>query len=114
MEGATGGATSSRGQSATTKTFDNFEQFSKQTRIIHMYQQDISNLNAIDYAFKNNAIFCIKAFVDTLLILQDENQFRNCFDQALLMMIERDLDVKDLVNSPIFYAPIWINKASFS
>lgn len=64
-----------------------------------MYMSDIANLNAIDYAFQKNAIYCIKAFVDTLLFLSDENQFRNCFDHALLLMIERDLDVKDLISS---------------
>ena len=38
-----------------------------------MYQQDISGQNAIDNAFKKNAIFCIKAFVETLLILKNDN-----------------------------------------
>lgn len=38
-----------------------------------MYQPDISNFNAIDYAYQKNAIYCIKAFVDTLLILSDED-----------------------------------------
>jgi hypothetical protein len=37
-----------------------------------MYQNDISGQNVIDYAFKKNAIFCIKAFVDTLLVLTEE------------------------------------------
>lgn len=52
-----------------------------------MYQSDISGQNVIDYAFKKNAIFCIKAFVDTLLLLSDEESFANCFDKAILMMI---------------------------
>ena len=58
-------------------------------------------MNAIDYAFKRDSIFCIKAFVDSLLILSDkgESQFRNCFDKALLLMISRGMDVKELVNS---------------
>lgn len=29
-------------------------------------------------------------------------------------MIERDLDVKDLINSSLFYAPIWTNYSLFS
>lgn len=64
-----------------------------------MYMSDIANNNAIDYAFKKDAIYCIGAFVDTLLFLSDESQFRNCFDHALLLMIERDLDVKELISS---------------
>ena len=66
---------------------------------VHMYQQDIMGRNAIDYAFKKNAIICIKAFVDSLLQLPEEVQFRNCFDKALLLMIERSMDVKELVAS---------------
>ena len=72
-----------------------------------MYQDDISGQNVIDYAFKKNAIFCIKAFVDTLLVLTEEKQFRNCIDKALLMMINRGMDVKELVNSELFYPTIW-------
>jgi len=64
-----------------------------------MYQTDVGGRNAIDHAFKKNAIFCIKAFVETLLILPEEVQFRNCFDKALLLMIKRGIDVKDLVSS---------------
>lgn len=37
-----------------------------------MYQKDISGLSVIDYAFDKGAIFCIKAFVETLLLLKDE------------------------------------------
>lgn len=89
--------------SASGKTQESNEVFGNDLGKVHMYQPDISNKNAIDYAFQKNAIFCIKAFVDTLLILSDENQFRNCFDRALLLMIERGLDVKSLVNSSLFY-----------
>lgn len=55
-----------------TKVYDNTELFGLNSGRVHMYQTDISVFNAIDYAFLNNAIFCIKAFVDTLLILKDE------------------------------------------
>ena len=61
---------------------------------IHMYQDDISGINAITIAFKRNSIFCIKAFVDNLLELQNGSQFRNCFDKALLIMINKGMDVK--------------------
>jgi hypothetical protein len=64
-------------------------------------------VNAIDNAFKKNAIFCIKAFVETLIILTDDVNFRNCFDKALLMMISKGMDVKELVSSELFYATIW-------
>jgi hypothetical protein len=64
-----------------------------------MYQPDISGINAIDHAFKKNAIFCIKAYVETLILLTDEVHFRNCFDKALLLMISKGIDVKELVNS---------------
>ena len=64
-----------------------------------MYQADISGNNVIDYAFKKGSIFCIKAFVETLLILTGEDKFRNCFDKAILLMISRGMDVKELVNS---------------
>ena len=53
-----------------------------------MYQQDISGQNAIEYAIKKNAISCIKAFVETLLMFTNEKQFRNCFDKAILPMIK--------------------------
>ena len=106
--------TETKAKGAHQKTLDNCELFAIKTREIHMYQGDVSNLNAIDYAFEKNAIFCIKAFVDTLLILSDENQFRNCFDRALLLMIERDLDVDDLINSQLFYAHLWTNKSLFA
>lgn len=68
-----------------------------------MYQKDISGRSVIDYAFQKKAIFSIKAFVETLLILKDEQQFRNCFDKAILLMIDNDMDVKELVNSELFY-----------
>lgn len=79
-----------------------------------MYQSDISGCNVIDYAFIKNAIFCIKAFVETLLILSDEESFANCFDKALLMMISKNMDVKDLVNSELFYVSIWKEQTVFS
>mmetsp|Transcript_26611 Transcript_26611/g.40609 ORF Transcript_26611/g.40609 Transcript_26611/m.40609 type:complete len:114 (+) Transcript_26611:5144-5485(+) len=79
-----------------------------------MYQQDILGLNAIDHAFKKNSIFCIKAFVDTLLVLPEEVQFRNCFDKALLLMINRGMDVKELVSSQIFFPQVWTNQSLFS
>lgn len=47
---------------------------------VHMYQPNISGINAIDHAFQKNSIFCIKAFVDNLLNLKEDHQFRNCFD----------------------------------
>lgn len=34
---------------------------------VHMYQGDIAGSNAIDAAFEKNSIFCIKAFVSSLL-----------------------------------------------
>ena len=78
-----------------------------------MYQQDISGQNAIDYAFEKNAIFCIKDFVETLL-LTNEVKFRNCFDKALLLMLARGMDVKELVNSQLFYPLIWTKYTLFS
>ena len=48
---------------------NNNEVFQQNLGVVHMYQDDISGQNVIDYAFKKNAIFCIKAFVDTLLVL---------------------------------------------
>lgn len=97
-----------------TKIYDNTELFGLNSGRVHMYQTDISVFNAIDYAFFNNAIFCIKAFVDTLLILKDEQQFRGCFDKALLLMICRRMDIKDLVQSSLFYPEIWQNESNFS
>jgi len=72
-----------------------------------MYQDNIAGTNAIDIAFGENSIFCIKAFVDSLLQLTGEEQFRNCFDKALLMMVKKRMDVKELVNSSLFFAPAW-------
>jgi len=81
-----------------------------------MYQKDISGQSVIEYAFEKKAIFCIKAFVETLLILSndEENQFRNCFDKAILLMIDKGMDVKELVNSELFFPQIWQNKSVFS
>ena len=64
---------------------------------VHMYQEDISGKNAIDIAFEKNSIFSIKLFVDSLLQLTNENQFKNCFDKALLPMIMKGMDVKWLL-----------------
>lgn len=88
--------------------------FGKSQGEVHMYQADISGSNVIDYAFKRGSIFCIKAFVETLLILTGEEQFRNCFDKAILLMISRGMDVKDLVNSELFYPEIWSKYSLFS
>ena len=79
-----------------------------------MYQKDIAGLNAIDQAFRKNSFFCIKAFVETLLIMTDEGQFKNCFDKAILQMITKGMDVKDLVNSELFYVPAWTHLSLFS
>ena len=38
-----------------------------------MYQDDMSGESAIDNAFKNNSIFCIKAFIDNLLEISNDN-----------------------------------------
>ena len=96
------------------KVLDNTESFIANSGKIHMYQKDIAGQNAIDYAFNRNAIFCIKAFVETLLILTDDVTFQNCFDKALLMMVSRGMDVKDLVNSELFYVSIWKDVPVFS
>ena len=79
-----------------------------------MYQEDISGINAIDIAFEKNSIFCIKAFVDSLMQLTDDSQFRNCFDMAVLLMIIKGMDVKELVNSNLFYPPMWKKRSIFS
>lgn len=98
-----------------TKVYDNSELFGLNAGLVHMYQPDIATYNAIDYAFQKNAIFCINAFVESLLILTHEDQhFRNCFDKAVLPLINRGMDVKDLVNSPLFYAPLWERHSLFS
>lgn len=67
----------------------------------------MSGKNAIDNAFEKNSIFCIKLFVDSLLQLKNDTHFENCFDKALILMINKGMDVKELVNSNIFYTPIW-------
>ena len=79
-----------------------------------MYQPDIAGYNAFDYAFKQNAIFCIKAFAEKLLIMSEEIQFRNCIDHAILLMIDRGMDVKELVTSSLFFTPIWYKKSLYS
>jgi len=39
---------------------------------VHMYQDNIIGVNAINNAFMKNSIFCIKAFVDSLLLLTED------------------------------------------
>jgi len=46
--------------------------------------------------------------------MTDEGQFKNCFDQAILHMIDRGMDVKELVNSPLFFVPVWSQLSLFS
>jgi hypothetical protein len=46
--------------------------------------------------------------------LTDDSQFRNCFDRAVLLMIVKGMDVKELVNSDLFYPPIWKKSSIFS
>ena len=96
------------------KAIDNAELFRLNQGHIHMYQKDIAGYNAIDHAFKKNSFFCIKAFVEKLLIMSDEGQFNNCFDKAILEMIAKGLDVKDLINSGLFYVPVWTHLSLFS
>ena len=60
---------------------------------IHMFQRDIAGFNSVDYAFEHRQIFCLKAFVESLLKLPNEPSFRNCFNKALLFMIEKGIDV---------------------
>lgn len=74
---------------------------------INMFQDDIAGDNAIDIAFRMNSIYSIKAFVDSLLHLQEEITFRNYVDKALLMMISNGLDVINYVKSDIFFPQIW-------
>ena len=74
-----------------------------------MYQKDMSGNNAITNAFSKNSIFSLNAFIDGLLEIEKEdssknlNQFENCFDGALLLMIRKSLDVGDLCSSSLFY-----------
>lgn len=82
--------------------------------MIHMYQEDISGMNAIDHAFEKNSIFSIKLFIDSLLELDDPKKFRNCFDKALVLMIQKGIDVKKLINSQLMYPTVWTKKAYFS
>ena len=37
-----------------------------------MYQDDMLGINAINNALTNNSIFCIKAFVDSLITLKED------------------------------------------
>ena len=53
--------------------------------------------------------------METLLILDVKQiSFRNCFDKAILMMINRGMEVKELINSELFYPAIWQNHLVFS
>ena len=79
-----------------------------------MYQKDIGGYNAIDEAFRKNSFFCIKAFVETSLIMTEEREFRNCFDKAMLPMIDKGMDVKELVNSDLLLVPLWKHLSLFS
>jgi hypothetical protein len=81
---------------------------------VHMYQMDIDGNTAIDKAFRHNAIFCVKALGETILTLPDDDQFRSCFDKALVMMIQKGVDVKELVKSPLFFGSLWETKVIFS
>jgi hypothetical protein len=74
-----------------------------------MYQVDISGNNAVDIAFQSNSILSIKAFVESIISLTNSNDvsFRNCFDKALIMMINKGMDVKSLVSNDIFYPLIF-------
>ena len=65
----------------------------KSKDMIHMFQNNIEGMNPIDIALEKNAIFSIKAYSDTLLILKDENLFRDCINQAVLLLIKRGIDV---------------------
>ena len=79
-----------------------------------MYQNDISGINAIDNAFQKNSIFSIKAFVDSMLDLKQDKQFRNCFDVALLKMIRKGMNVRELCSSGLLFPQIWENVTFFS
>jgi len=52
--------------------------------------------------------------VDNLLQLTEQMTFRNCFDQALIIMIKKNLDVKQLVDSELLYPPLWEDKTIFT
>ena len=82
--------------------------------MIHMFQNDIEGMNPIDIALKKNAIFSIKAYSDTLLILKDENLFRDCIDQAVLLLIKRGIDVNQLLSSYVIYPEIWKSLTVYS
>jgi hypothetical protein len=92
---------------------DNFYQSGNQG-FVHMYQEDICGKNPIDNAFEKNSIFSIKLFIDSLLQMNNEQQFRNCFDEALLLMISKGMDVKELINSSLLFVPLWTKYTIFS
>ena len=48
------------------------------------------------------------------MFLTDDANFRNCFDKALLMMIQKGLDVEELVNSNLFYPRLWPTISAYS
>jgi len=68
----------------------------------------------VDTAFQSGSIFCIKALVDSVLLLPNELSFRNCFDKAVLRLINKGLDVGDLVVSELFFPTIWKKHVIFS
>lgn len=74
-----------------------------------MFQTDISGQNSLDKAFQSNSILSIKAFVDSIISLKgsEDMNFGNCFDKALITMIERNMDVKKIVASEVFYPRIF-------
>jgi hypothetical protein len=80
---------------------------SNYSKAVNMFQENMVGKNAIDYAFEKNSIFSIKLFVNSLLEMNDKEKFKNCFDKALILMIEKGMDVKELVSSNLMYPPIW-------
>ena len=78
-----------------------------------MYQENIAGKNAIDLAFNKNSIFCISAFVESLLKMNETSQFNNCFDKAFLMMLRKGMDMKDLLQSSLIYPILWQNETIY-
>jgi len=56
----------------------------------------------------------LKAFVESLLKLPNEPSFRNCFNKALLFMIEKGINVQNLVTSELFFPTIWKKATVYS
>jgi len=59
-------------------------------------------------------MFSIKAYSDALLILKDENLFRDCINQALLLLISRGIEVNQLLSSYVIYPEIWKSMTVYS